>query len=90
MSRLANMDPFDTIPVVQVDLEGNFLEEYLSINDAATKLMCTQAHITNALYGKTMSCYKKWFFVDKALYNPEKNYSLKYRKQLRKFKKGRV
>lgn len=78
----------DKLAVICVDLNGKYIGEYESINRAASKLNIAHSNITGCIKGKNLTI-NEMYFIDKRLYAPEKNYSLKYRKALRQFRKGK-
>lgn len=88
--RLEQLNYLAPIPVVCLDLQGNFIREYPNIGDAAYKCKLSTWHIASNLSGHSASTKGKYFFVYKEFYNPEKDYSYKHRMKLRKFKKSGV
>ncbi len=82
-------NPFTPIAVVQLDLEGNYINEYPDINKAAYKTTTCESSISNCLSGKQLST-KRHIWMRKELYKKEKNYSLKWLKKKKEFLKSKI
>lgn len=79
-----------SIPVLCLDIEGKFLGEYDSINQASRQNRISHQAVQRCLVGQTLLCYKKFYFIYKEYYDPNKNYSLKYRKFKKKCNAGQI
>lgn len=47
-------------PILQIDLNGNIIKEYISQRSAARELNCSQANIFKALNSFTIVCESRW------------------------------
>lgn len=64
------------IPIIMLDLKGNFIKEWDSAKTASLWLGITPStHISNVLNGKLKTC-KGYNFVRKSEYDKEKNYEV--------------
>lgn len=65
-------------PVVQLDLEGNFISEYASIKEAELKTKFASSHIQDCCNDKKNYCktYKGFQWMYKENYNPNKDYKI--------------
>lgn len=63
-------------PIVMLDLQGNLIQEFSLVSDAASYLNTTPNSIHRVLTGKRDK-YKNYIFVYKEYYDKNKNYSYK-------------
>jgi hypothetical protein len=75
------------VPVVQVDLQGKFVAEFDNIADAAFKNKTSFSQVWKCMSGGQMRAGNS-IFIEKSVYNPEKNYSYNWIKKKKQFLKG--
>ena len=77
------------IPVIALNLQGNIVGQYDNLHQADNSLFLGKkcSNIWYNVVGRTLRC-GKYHFVPVANYNPNHNYSYKFRIALRKFKKN--
>ncbi|HAT4183837.1 TPA: hypothetical protein I9008_002444 [Clostridium perfringens] len=76
----------NSVPIIQLDLDGNFIAEYESMSIAAEKLGYTNGNIGACCLGKTQTAYG-YIWMKKDKYIPDKKIEIKYKYNIRKILK---
>lgn len=66
-------------PILQFNIDGVFLREFSSANEAAKIIGCSSGSIKDVMRGKAKTC-KGFTFVRKRNYDSKKNYKVEYKR----------